>query len=382
MLALRSELREQNWFTDTRAEPGLSQLLDLVALGTIADVVPFDRVNRLLVEQGLRRIRAGQGSPGIQALLQVAGRDPTTACASDLGFAAAPRLNAAGRLADIGIGIETLLADAPRTAKSLAQSLEALNKERRAVEREMRADAMADIATESLTQDGEVEPIVCLFDTRWHQGVVGIVAGRVKEQLQRPVIAFAPAENGLIKGSGRSVSGVHLRDLLEAIDRQTNGALIQRFGGHAMAAGLTLQADDYPAFRDALLSAARERLAQRTPGDVLVTDGELSAAEFSLAFAKTLRFAGPWGAEFPEPVFRGRFRVIDQRVVGEAHLKLTLSPESAPTQMIDAIAFNAVERGWMPTQPVIEAVFRLDVNCFRGRESLQLVLDYLADAQG
>lgn len=380
MLAVRGYLRAQAWFTETRGEPAFSQFLDLVALGTIADVVPLDRVNRLLVEQGLRCIRADKGSPGIRALLEVAGRDPRSACASDLGFAAAPRLNAAGRMADIGVGIETLLANDAATAKPHAQSLEALNQERRAVERGMRAEAMADIATDSLNPGTTPEPLLCLFDERWHQGVVGIVAGRLKELYQRPAIAFAPADNGLIKGSGRSVSGVHLRDLFEAIDQQTDGAIIQRFGGHAMAAGLTLRAEDYPAFRAALMELARQRFADRVPGDTLITDGALAAEEFSLALAKTLRLAGPWGAEFPEPLFHGRFQVKHQRVVGEAHLKLTVSPEVAPELSLDAIAFNALERGWSPAAASIDAVYRLDVNAFRGRESLQLVFDYLANS--
>jgi len=283
-------------------------------------------------------------------------------------------------MADIGVGIETLLANDAATAKSHAQSLEALNQERRAVERGMRAEAMADIATDSLNPGTTPEPLLCLFDERWHQGVVGIVAGRLKELYQRPAIAFAPADNGLIKGSGRSVSGVHLRDLFEAIDRQTDGAIIQRFGGHAMAAGLTLRAEDYPAFRAALMGLAQQRFADRVPGDTLMTDGALAAEEFSLALAKTLRLAGPWGAEFPEPLFHGRFQVKQQRVVGDAHLKLTVSPEVAPALSLDAIAFNALERGWSPTAARIDAVYRLDVNAFRGRESLQLVFDHLANA--
>ncbi|MDR9489274.1 MAG: single-stranded-DNA-specific exonuclease RecJ [Spiribacter sp.] len=382
MLALRVTLRAREWFSGSREEPALAQLLDLVALGTIADVVPLDHLNRLLVEQGLRRIRAGKGSPGVAALLAVAGRDPTHASASDLGFAAAPRLNAAGRLGDMSVGIETLLAEDLAEATQRAESLQALNQKRRALEREMRDEAMAELTAAQWVGEEEtpLEPVLCLYDKRWHQGVVGIVAARMKEQFQRPVIAFAPAENGQLKGSGRSVAGVHLRDLLEALDRDTQGRVIERFGGHAMAAGLTLNESQYEAFHEALVRLARARFADQPPSDVLVTDGELAPSEYSLSLAKELRYAGPWGAEFPEPVFRGTFQVSEQRIVGGGHLKLTVSPTTAPAISLDAIAFNAVERGWDKPGDQVEGVFRLDVNQFRGRESIQLVFDYLTTA--
>ena len=382
MLGIRSALREQGWFGPQRAEPALVEQLDLVALGTVADVVPMDSVNRTLVEQGLRRIRAGEGTPGVAALLEAAGRDPADCIASDLGFAAGPRLNAAGRLGDMGIGIELLLCDSATQARDRAAELDALNRERRTLEQSMREEALAGIEADTLADPDDPAPVLCLYREDWHQGVVGIVASRIKERFQRPVIAFAPGEAGQLKGSGRSVSGVHLRDLLEAIDTRTDGRLIQRFGGHAMAAGLSIRPDDYAAFRDELQAIAREQLGERPLGEVIDTDGELTANAYTLTTARAIRYAGPWGPGFPEPCFRGRFRVAGQRVVGSHHLKLSLVPEGEATPPLDAIAFNALEQGWDVHTAAgwILAAFRLDVNRFRGRESLQLVIDYLAPA--
>ncbi|WP_222518751.1 single-stranded-DNA-specific exonuclease RecJ [Spiribacter salinus] len=380
LLGVRSALRNQDWFTTGRPEPGLVDLLDLVALGTIADVVPLDRVNRVLVAQGLRRIRVGQGCPGVQALLKASRREPARVNAADLGFGAAPRLNAAGRLGDMSLGIETLLAEDTASAEARAKELETLNQTRRELEHGMRDEALAGIEAAQLAADGALEPVLCLYDEQWHQGVVGIVASRIKERFQRPVIAFAPAEDGLLKGSGRSIAGVHLRDLLEAVDTRTEGAVIQRFGGHAMAAGLTLPAAQYPAFQSVLQGLVRERMGDHPPGEEIVTDGELEAAEFSLELARQIREGGPWGPGFPEPSFRGLFHVRSQRVVGENHLKLMLSPACAPNQQLDAIAFNALDRGWSSDTRQITGVFRLDVNYYRGREQLQLVFDYLAAA--
>lgn len=378
LLATRARLRAAAWFSDGRPEPNLAEHLDLVALGTVADVVPLDRVNRLLVEQGLRRIRSGRGTPGIQALLDAAGREPARANATDLGFGAAPRLNAAGRLDDMSLGIETLIAADATTAQQCAGHLERLNRERRHLEREMRDTAVADVEAESLKADGEVAPILCLFNPRWHQGVVGIVASRLKDRFRRPVVAFAPGESGEIKGSARSVPGLHMRDLLDAVNTRSQGRLVQRFGGHAMAAGLTLKGDSFEAFKTLLVECARERVGDEPDAEVFWTDGALPAAAYTLETASLIRYAGPWGAAFPEPQFHDWFRVQSQRTVGEYHLKLSLSPLEAPATAIDAIAFNAAADIALAPGQMIEAVFRLEVNQFRGVERPQLIIDHLA----
>ncbi len=380
MLAVRAALRERAWFNTDRPEPALVDNLDLVALGTVADVVPLDRVNRLLVEQGLRRIRAGQATPGVLALLNAAGRDPARVNAMDLGFGAAPRLNAAGRLDDMSRGIETLLAGDKRGADARATSLEALNRERRALEREMRETALADIEAHAEAAAGEMAPILCLVADDWHQGVVGIVASRLKERFRRPVVAFAPADNGELKGSARSVPGLHMRDLFEALDTRSGGNLILRFGGHAMAAGLSVRSEDFDAFKSGVTELAREWLGDKPAAEILWTDGILSPVDYCLETASALRYAGPWGAGFPEPVFHDRFLVREQRIVGADHLKLRLSPLGAGHLEVDAIAFNAVDNGFAEAPGEIEAVFRLDVNHYRGIDRLQLIVDYLAAA--
>lgn len=381
MLGVRAALRDQGYFATT-TEPGVADLLDLVALGTIADLVPLDHVNRVLVEQGLRRIRAGKGCPGIVALLEVAGRNPALATATDLAFAAAPRLNAAGRIADIDIGIECLLAEQSAQAKSLADELQRLNQERRGIEQQMRAAALDGLETEFIDQGDVLPPILCVMRQDWHQGIVGIVAGRLKEQYHRPVIAFAPGDEGELKGSGRSTAGVHLRDLLEAVDTATGHGLITRFGGHAMAAGLTLPANGYQAFKTQLEAVVRERYGDEVIADIILTDGELGAGDFTLDQANELRFAGPWGSGFPAPLFRGEFRVKATRVLGEAHLRLEVSPMSAPTQRLEAIAFNSAPqaealRSFNATEKPLQLIYRLDVNHYRGRDRLQLVVEHL-----
>lgn len=380
MLALRGVLRGRGWFTESRPEPNLAEQLDLVALGTIADVVTLDHVNRLLVEQGLRRIRGGAGCNGINALLQCAGREPALACANDMGFAVAPRLNAAGRLDDMALGIEALVSDTKPVADERAAVLDSLNNQRRAVEREMRDAAMADVEAKIAEAAGRVDPVLCLFDDQWHQGVVGIVAGRLKEHFHRPVIAFAPGEQGELKGSARSIAGVHIRDLLEAIDTRTNGQLIKRYGGHAMAAGLQIADTDLAAFEDAVREIAPEWVGDCGDAETLWTDGVLPPQAYTLDTAKLLRTAGPWGAGFPEPVFRDQFVIQSQRIVGESHLKLAVSPSQGQAPAVEAIAFNAIDRGWDGLGREVVGAFRLDVNYFRGRERLQLIFDYLATA--
>jgi single-stranded-DNA-specific exonuclease len=377
MLALRTRLRERGWFESRqRTEPNLAQFLDLVALGTVADVVPLDRNNRILVQQGIRRIRAGRCVPGIRALLQVSGRRQHSCVATDLGFAVAPRLNAAGRLEDMAIGIECLLSPDETTAGRLAARLDALNRERREIEAGMQAQALT--AIERLHLDAERLPVgLCLFESDWHQGVVGILAARIKERFHRPVIAFARSGSGELKGSARSVPGLHIRDVLDAVAVRYPG-LVSRFGGHAMAAGLTLDEAAYGDFARAFDAEVCRHLSRDDLATVLYSDGELSEEELSLETARVLRDASPWGQGFPAPLFDGDFEVVGQRVVGERHLKLTLQPAGGSRQ-IDAIAFNT------PVLPAacgsVRLAYRLDVNLYRGIESAQLVVEHI-DATG
>jgi single-stranded-DNA-specific exonuclease len=356
-------------------EPNLADLLDLVALGTVADVVPLDRNNRILVAQGLARIRGGRCCAGIQALFDVAGRSLTSAVANDLGYAVAPRLNAAGRLEDMGAGIECLLSDDAAAARGLAQRLDALNRERRVIEAEMHEQALAHIDTLLLEEDAELPLGLCLFDADWHEGVVGIVASRIKERLHRPVIAFALTEGGTLKGSGRSVPGLHLRDALDSIAARNPG-LLSKFGGHAMAAGLTLAREHFDVFAAAFNSEVGRHLNEDQLRGVVLSDGELRASEVSLDLAQTLRYAGPWGHGFPEPVFDGCFDVVQRRIVGERHLKLVLRFAQAD-QLVDAIAFNTTDADWPPATGKVWAAYRLDVNEYLGSRSVQLIVEHL-----
>ncbi len=377
MAALRAELRAQGWFrTRGLAEPKLARFLDLVALGTVADVVALDHNNRILVEQGLRRIRSGGAIAGIGALLEIAGRDPAAAVASDLGFAVGPRLNAAGRLQDMSLGIECLLSDDPERARTLAAELDALNRERREIEDQMQAEALALVAELPRAAEGTMTACgLCLYDRRWHQGVIGILASRIKERYHRPVIAFADAGDSQLKGSARSIPGLHIRDVLDAL-ATTHTGLISRFGGHAMAAGLSLPRANLEAFREAFDDAVREALAGEALERRLLSDGELSASELTLASAQAIRYGGPWGQGFPEPVFDGEFTVLDHRVVGGRHLKLTVRPRGAMARL-DAIAFNFEAHGWEPGSTRVRLAYRLDVNAYRGLRKVQLVVSHL-----
>jgi len=375
MLALRAELRRRDWFGEGQ-EPNLARYTDLVALGTVADVVPLDRNNRILVAAGLQRIRAGQARPGIRALLEAAGREQRNLVASDLGFAVAPRVNAAGRLEDMSIGIECLLAADAVSAAPLAARLHQLNLERREIEQEMQRQALDALALLDLEASGELPPGMTLYHPEWHQGVVGILASRIKERLHRPVIAFADGDPGQIKGSARSIPGVHIRDVLDAVAARHPG-LICKFGGHAMAAGLSLAQDDYEAFADAFRAEVGRHARDLELQAVIETDGALAPADLALELAEQLRVAGPWGQHFPEPVFDGRFRILNQRLVGEKHLKLVLQPEGSEFA-VDAIAFNVDLDRWPdPAVTNVEIAYRLDVNEFRGRRSLQLVIEHL-----
>ncbi len=348
-----------------------AQFLDLVALGTVADVVALDHNNRILVNQGLQRIRSRNTIAGIQALLCIAKRDVTRIASTDLGFAVGPRLNAAGRLDDMSIGIECLLTDDLATAEKLAADLDRINRERRTLETTMRDQAFTVVDKMDATS---LPPCVCVYDPSWHQGIVGLVASRVKDRCHRPVIAFAQERDGLLKGSARSIAGVHIRDLLEAIST-SNPSLIEKFGGHAMAAGLTLPEKNLRIFKDAASGKLREMYPAADFSGAIYTDGALPDTSLTLRFAKLLRDSGPWGAGFPEPLFSGRFTVSDRRVVGENHLKLQVQPESGGASLA-AIAFN---QSAAETRGVVELAYRLDVNEFRGIESPQLVVEQIVN---
>lgn len=362
MLALRSGLRARGVFTG-RTEPNLGEQLDLVALGTVADLVSLDDNNRILVEQGLRRIRAGRGCPGIKALLEVAGKSPEKLTAQDLGFAIGPRLNAAGRLQDMSLGIACLLAEDIETAMPLARQLDALNRERRDIEAEMHAAAL--LALEQFEPGAKWS--LSLYQPDWHQGVIGILASRLKEHFHRPVIAFASADDSSLKGSGRSIPGLHLRDALDLLAKRHPGLLL-RFGGHAMAAGLTIAKANYPAFTDAFEAIVRELLTPAMLNCVIETDGAIPAQEITPELAGALE-RHVWGQGFPQPEFYDTFTVVDQRVVGERHLKLKL--ELAGLRF-DAILFGSVN----PLPLLIRAVYRLQTNEYNGTRGVQLVLRY------
>lgn len=376
LLALRARLRDSGWFAGQGMElPRLAQWLDLVALGTVADVVPLDHNNRILVQQGLQRIRAGCCVPGIRALLEVGGRNLARVVASDLGFVAGPRLNAAGRLDDMSLGIECLLADDENAARDMAAQLDAMNRDRREIESDMQVKALQII--DRLQLDEARLPVgLCLFDPDWHQGVIGILAARIKERLHRPVIAFARSSAGEIKGSARSVPGLHIRDALDSVAARNPG-LVRKFGGHAMAAGLSLAEADYAEFARAFDAVIAQQLSAEDLFARIHSDGELAEEELTLDTAQWLRAGGPWGQGFPEPVFDGLFEVLGQRVVGERHLKLTVRPRQGKRCM-DAIAFNTAP---LPAGcSTVCMAYRLDVNEYRGVLSPQLVVEYLVTA--
>jgi len=373
LTALRKKLREAGRLP--QPEPNLGTLLDLVALGTVADVVPLDHNNRIFVEQGLRRIRQGEARPGILALLEVAGREYANISSTDLGFVVGPRLNAAGRLDNMSVGIACLLADSPDEARRLARELDTFNRERRTIEKDMKAQAQDLLASMSLDLEGLPWGLV-LFDQDWHQGVIGILAARIREQTNRPTIAFAPDENGVdVKGSARSIPGLHIRDVLAMVDSRHPGVM-KKFGGHAMAAGMTLARSDFDAFCQAFDRAVRDVLTAADLEAAITTDGPLSSDELSLETAALLKRAGPWGQHFPEPLFDGEFRVVSQRIVGENHLKLVLQPVDG-SGIIDGIAFNTGPEVPDYTRTGARVVYKPDANTFRGRTNLQLLVNYL-----
>jgi len=374
MLALRTHLRDKGWFdAQGIAVPNLAELLDLVALGTVADVVPLDANNRILTWQGLSRIRAGKCRPGIKALLEVSNRDAHKLAASDLGFALGPRLNAAGRLDDMSVGVALLLSDNLGEARQLANDLDALNQTRKEIEQGMQAEALT--LCEKLERSSEALPGgLAMYHPEWHQGVVGILASRIKERFHRPVIAFAPAGDGTLKGSGRSIQGLHMRDALERLDTLYPGMMI-KFGGHAMAAGLSLEEAQFEAFQQRFGELVTEWLDPALLQGEVVSDGLLSPSEMTMETAQMLRDAGPWGQMFPEPLFDGRFKLLQQRLVGERHLKVMVEPVGGGP-LLDGIAFNVDTTCW-PDNGVreVELAYKLDINEFRGNRSLQLIID-------
>ncbi|CAI2489584.1 Single-stranded-DNA-specific exonuclease recJ [Serratia ficaria] len=376
MLALRARLRDGGWFEQRAlAMPNLAELLDLVALGTVADVVPLDANNRILVYQGLNRIRAGKCRPGIRALLEVANRDARQLAANDLGFALGPRLNAAGRLDDMSVGVALLLSDDIAQARMLANDLDALNQTRREIEQGMQVEALQ-LCDQLERTSTELPYGLAMYHPEWHQGVVGILVSRIKERFHRPVIAFASAGDGILKGSGRSVAGLHMRDALERLDT-LNPGLMMKFGGHAMAAGLSLEEAKFDEFRQRFGELVGEWLDPAMLEGVIWSDGELAMQELSLTTAELLREGGPWGQAFPEPTFDGRFRILQQRLVGEKHLKLMVEPLGGGP-LLDGIAFNVDTALW-PDSSVreVELAYKLDVNEFRGNRNVQLLIQHL-----
>jgi single-stranded-DNA-specific exonuclease len=379
MLALRALMREQGWFTRQGIqEPNLAELLDLVALGTVADVVSLDHNNRILVEQGLRRMRAARTQPGIKALAQVADRQMARLNSADLGYALAPRLNAAGRLEDMSIGIECLLTDDPGKAQQLAAQLDGINHERRTISRDMEDEAAGMLEALHLSDNEDNWPVIyCLYQPYWHQGVIGILAGRIKEKTHRPVIVFADGENDELKGSARSIAGFHIRDALDAV-ASANPGLITKFGGHAMAAGLSLAKHEFERFRKALQVHAASVLDQQLLQNTVLTDGSLTDNELSMDTARALESGGPWGQDFPEPLFEGKFRVLNCRRIGadQRHRKFRLL---SGTLELDAVAFNQADGICPDNNEVIHVTYRLQVNRYRGFETLQLIIQDLLD---
>ncbi|TOC52791.1 single-stranded-DNA-specific exonuclease RecJ [Vibrio parahaemolyticus] len=381
MMALCVHMRKHNWFAQQgMQEPKLMELIDLVALGTVADVVPLDENNRILVHQGLQRIRAGKARPGIQALIEVAKRDARRLVASDFGFALGPRINAAGRLDDMSFGVELLMCNNIHAARRMASELDGLNQTRKEIEEGMKQEAMAFCERLQFGENSELPYGLSLFQRDWHQGVIGILASRIKEKFHRPVIAFADGGEGTIKGSCRSIPGLHMRDALDFIDTQNPGLII-KFDGHAMAAGLTIKEQDFERFSRLFDEVVKKELDEAALKGVILTDGELKPEEFSMHIAEQLRAGGPFGQAFPEPIFDGEFKVLHQKLVGEKHLKLMLEPlyKGHPTNvMIDGIAFNVDLRRWPDASvKTVRLAYKLDVNEFRGNQSLQLMIDHI-----
>jgi single-stranded-DNA-specific exonuclease len=386
MLSAKSSLHQQGYFVENSIqEPNLTELLDLVALGTVADVVPLDQNNRILVEQGLRRMRGGKACEGIQALFRIGKRNIRNAVSSDLGFACGPRLNAAGRMDDMSLGIECLLSNDPQQAMDLASALDDLNIERRATEDSMKAEAME--LLEQLDDDklsGDLPPVLCLYKETWHQGVIGILAARVRERYNRPTIIFAPASDEIndgqgeakeIKGSARSISSIHIRDIFDEVATK-NPNLLNKFGGHAMAAGLSLEASQLDEFTQAICDVVQSHVNDETFQEIHYSDGELKPDDFELKSADDLRYAAPWGQHFPAPVFDNHFTIVNKRLLKDKHYKLVLRPLDT-SRTVNAIAFNIDIESWPEEGGNVHLLYRLEVNEFRDTSSLQLMVERL-----
>ena len=376
LLALRAKLKEKDWFKNNNINyPNLANFLDLVALGTIADLVPLDKNNRTMVAHGLKLVKNNKSKPGINALLNQAGRQLNKLTASDLSFAVAPRLNAAGRLTDMSLGIECLLADDDDDAIEIAEKLNRLNIERRKIQDDMQEEALAELEKYLHGTSGEVPHSICIYNKDWHQGVVGILASKIKEKFNRPVIVFAKENQDTLKGSARSISGLHIKDVFDEIAK-LHPELILNFGGHAMAAGLTIKESQYENFSNIFDGVVSQCLSSDKLEDEYLTDGELSEEDFTLPLALAIQDAGPWGQSFPEPTFAGQFKILDKRIVGENHLKLKLKSKNNRTTL-DAIAFNITDTNWPPETDQVLSTYRLGINDFQGNSQVQLFIEHI-----
>ena len=376
LLALRAKLKQEYWFENNNIDyPNLANFLDLVALGTIADLVPLDKNNRTMVAHGLKLIKNNKSKPGIYALLNQAGRQLSKLTSSDLSFAVAPRLNAAGRLTDMSLGIECLLTDDEDDAIKIAGKLNRLNIERRKIQDNMQEEALAELEKYLQDTSGEIPYGICIYDKDWHQGVVGILASKIKEKFNRPAIVFAKENEGVLKGSARSISGLHIKDVFDEI-ATLHPELILTFGGHAMAAGLTIKESQYSNFSNIFNKYANQYISSDKLEDEYLTDGELSDEDFTVPLAQAIQDAGPWGQSFPEPTFAGQFKILDKRVVGENHLKLKLQLRGN-SATLDAIAFNMTDTNWPPETQQIISTYRLGINDFQGNSQVQLFLEHI-----
>ncbi len=376
LAALRAELRRRRWFESQGIrEPNLAGYLDLVALGTVADVVPLDYNNRILVSHGIELIRAGKAVPGIRALLNVAGKNHESLVASDMGFSLGPRLNAAGRLSDMSLGIECLIGNDFNSCRDMAVRLDELNKERKDIQEEMHQQALQFLSSVGQLEKQNTHYGVCLFNPEWHQGVIGILASKIKDKLQRPVIIFARDDDGVIKGSARSITGIHIRDILDRLATIAPG-IIMTFGGHAMAAGLTIADQELDRFSGLFDELIKEHILAYGLDSDIYTDGCLPAQAINLETAELLRNAGPWGQGFPEPVFDGTFVVMDKKIVGENHLKLRVKDREFDRHF-DAIAFNTTHRAWPGDVTDLNLIYKIDVNEYMGRKTAQLIVEYI-----
>ena len=376
LLALRAKLKQEYWFENNNIDyPNLANFLDLVALGTIADLVPLDKNNRTMVAHGLKLIKNNKSKPGIYALLNQAERQLSKLTSSDLSFAVAPRLNAAGRLTDMSLGIECLLTDDEDDAIKIAGKLNRLNIERRKIQDNMQEEALAELEKYLQDTSGEIPYGICIYDKDWHQGVVGILASKIKEKFNRPAIVFAKENEGVLKGSARSISGLHIKDVFDEI-ATLHPELIITIGGHAMAAGLTIKESQYSNFSNIFNKYANQYISSDKLEDECLTDGELSDEDFTVPLAQAIQDAGPWGQSFPEPTFAGQFKILDKRVVGENHLKLKLQLRGN-SATLDAIAFNMTDTNWPPETQQIVSAYRLGINDFQGNTQVQLFLEHI-----